>query len=122
MHSDKTLFMKKLKKFSSALAMLFCFLTFAQQKTITGVVSDKSGPLPGANVVVKGTTRGIQTDIDGNRFVYITKGDAASKVIIKTGKEYDGKMEVTEGLKEGDLLIYKGYDSVNEGDKISATK
>jgi hypothetical protein len=31
-------------------------------------------------------------------------------------------MEITEGLKEGDLLIYKGYDSVNEGDKISATK
>ena len=66
--------MKSTKLISSALAMLFCFLTFAQhssvseqakQKTITGIVSDNSGPLPGANVVIKGTTNGVQTNIDG---------------------------------------------------------
>jgi hypothetical protein len=28
---------------------------FAQQKTVSGVVSDSSGPVPGVNVVVKGT-------------------------------------------------------------------
>jgi hypothetical protein len=33
---------------------------FAQEKTVTGVVSDASGPLPGANVLVKGTARGTQ--------------------------------------------------------------
>ena len=33
-----------------ALSMQF---SFAQEKTVTGVVSDKTGPLPGANVVVK---------------------------------------------------------------------
>lgn len=33
--------------------------------TVTGTVSDESGTLPGANVMVKGTTRGVQTDIDG---------------------------------------------------------
>ncbi|SIS50536.1 TonB-linked outer membrane protein, SusC/RagA family [Zobellia uliginosa] len=37
------------------------------QSTITGTVLDSSGlPLPGANVIVKGTTIGTQTDFDGN--------------------------------------------------------
>jgi hypothetical protein len=35
-----------------ALSMQF---SFAQQKTVSGVVSDSSGPVPGVNVVVKGT-------------------------------------------------------------------
>lgn len=64
----------------------------------------------------------IQTDIAGNRFVYVANGDKAAKKIIKMGREYDGKTEVTEGLKTGDLLILKGYDALNEGDKITATK
>jgi hypothetical protein len=34
--------------------------SFAQEKTVTGVVSDNTGPIPGANVVVKGTTRTTQ--------------------------------------------------------------
>ena len=67
--------MKSAKLISSALAMLFCFLTFAQQKTITGVVSDSSGPLPGANVVVKGTTRGTQTNLDGKYTIQASVGE-----------------------------------------------
>jgi Ca-activated chloride channel family protein len=66
--------MKNFKKFSLGIAMLISFLTFGQdpsaselakQITITGIVSDQSGPLPGANVVVKGTTRSTQTNFDG---------------------------------------------------------
>ncbi len=38
-----------------------------QKETITGKVTDENGkPLPGVSVVVKGTTHGITTDIDGN--------------------------------------------------------
>ncbi|MBD0778802.1 TonB-dependent receptor [Maribacter sp. ANRC-HE7] len=36
------------------------------QSIITGTVSDASGPLPGASIVIKGTTQGTQTDFDGN--------------------------------------------------------
>jgi hypothetical protein len=39
-----------------ALSMQF---SFAQEKTVSGVVSDSSGPLPGVNVVVKGTKKGL---------------------------------------------------------------
>ena len=37
-----------------------------KQRTITGVVSDDMGPLIGVNVLVKGTTDGCITDMDGN--------------------------------------------------------
>lgn len=55
--------------------MLFCIVAFAQEKTITGVVSDKLGPLPGANVVIKGTTRGTQTDFDGKYSIKAKEGE-----------------------------------------------
>lgn len=48
-----------------ALALL-CFGFAQAQSTVSGVVSDQNAPLPGANVVVKGTTNGTQTDFDGN--------------------------------------------------------
>jgi hypothetical protein len=57
--------MKNLKLFSLGIAMLITFMSFGQEKTITGIVSDASGPLPGANVVVKGTKTGTQTNING---------------------------------------------------------
>ncbi|WP_289061356.1 TonB-dependent receptor [uncultured Zobellia sp.] len=42
----------------------------AQDDTISGTVSDDTGmPLPGANVLVKGTTTGTQTDFDGNYII-----------------------------------------------------
>ncbi|PCJ95778.1 MAG: SusC/RagA family protein, partial [Flavobacteriaceae bacterium] len=43
-------------------------MVYAQNNiTVTGTVQDTHGqPLPGANVLLKGTTTGIQTDFDGN--------------------------------------------------------
>jgi TonB-linked SusC/RagA family outer membrane protein len=56
-------------KFSGILTLLLAFavqITFAQGKTISGTVSDGSGlPLPGATVLVKGTTSGTSSDFDG---------------------------------------------------------
>ena len=56
-------------KFNGFLTLLLALLvqvTFAQEKTVTGTVSDASGPLPGVTVIVKGTNTGTQTDFDGN--------------------------------------------------------
>ncbi len=44
-------------------------------KTVIGTVVDQEGlPLPGANVVVKGTTNGTQTDFDGNFSLNVGSG------------------------------------------------
>ena len=46
------------------------------QSTVSGTVTDETGaPLPGANVIVKGTTNGTQTDFDGN-YTLNVDGDA----------------------------------------------
>ncbi len=55
-----------------ALTMQF---SFAQEKTVSGVVSDETGPLPGANIVVKGTKRGTQTDVDGKYAIKAKQGE-----------------------------------------------
>ncbi len=48
-----------------------------QNHTISGnVIAESDGlPLPGANVFVKGTTRGTQTDFDGNFTIKVKKGE-----------------------------------------------
>ncbi len=47
--------------------VLFVKAQIAQTKSATGVVKDERGvPLPGVTVVIKGTTRGTVTDVDGN--------------------------------------------------------
>lgn len=59
---------RAIRKFGCLLPVLFIFATslFAQQTTVSGVVSDASGePLPGVNVVEKGTANGTITDIKG---------------------------------------------------------
>ena len=53
--------------------------TYSKQaeKTITGVVLDETGiPVIGANVVVKGTTNGTITDIDGNFSLTTASGES----------------------------------------------
>jgi len=56
----------KLNGFLTLFLALLVQISFAQDRVVTGVVSDNSGlPLPGVNVLVKGTKLGTQTDFDG---------------------------------------------------------
>jgi len=57
------------------LAILFSGTLIAQELIITGQVTDQSGPLPGALVMVKGTTNGTQTNFDGFYTLNASKGD-----------------------------------------------
>ena len=66
-----------MKLFLKSLFVLFTIVQIqAQEKTISGVVSDENGlPLPSATVLVKGTTNGTQTDFDGNYSITAQEGD-----------------------------------------------
>src|SRR5680860_961681 len=51
----------------AAFLLLFSTSVYAQETEILGTVVDVEGiPLPGASIVIKGTTTGTQTDFDGN--------------------------------------------------------
>ncbi len=57
--------------------------SFAQEKPISGTISDLSGmPLPGVNIIVKGTTNGTQSDFDGNYTINVSVGDILSYTYI----------------------------------------
>jgi TonB-linked SusC/RagA family outer membrane protein len=55
-------------------SLIFCFLTilisvsaWSQDITVAGKVLDEKGlPIPGANILIKGSTRAVATDFDGN--------------------------------------------------------
>lgn len=58
------------------LFLMGIFSAFAQQKNVTGIVTDFEGlPLPGVNILVKGTITGTQSDFDGNYTIQASSGD-----------------------------------------------
>lgn len=66
----------RLRGILTLLLALTVQITFAQEKTITGTVADDTGlPLPGVNIVVKGTNTGTQTDFDGNYSITANIGE-----------------------------------------------
>jgi TonB-linked SusC/RagA family outer membrane protein len=65
-------------KFNGILTLLLALIvqiSFAQDKTVSGTVSDNSGPLPGVSIVVKGTTTGTETDFYGKYAIKAATGD-----------------------------------------------
>ena len=65
-------------KFTRVVALLLVLLvqfSFAQERTISGTVTDETGPLPGVNVIIKGTNQGTQTDFDGKYSLAASQGD-----------------------------------------------
>ena len=66
----------KLRGFLTLLFALFIQISFAQNKTITGTITDEAGlPLPGVNIIIKGTSSGVQSDIDGKYSISANAGD-----------------------------------------------
>ena len=67
----------------------------------------------------------VQKD-EQNSYVYVIGQEAgksvAQKRIIKTGNTYNGKVEVTSGLKTGDEIISAGYQNLNEGQSVALAK
>ncbi|TSE11087.1 SusC/RagA family TonB-linked outer membrane protein [Aquimarina algiphila] len=69
-----------MKSSRKQILMLFTALvvqfSFAQEKTITGKITDDIGsPLPGVNIIVKNTNTGTQSDFDGNYNLQASQGD-----------------------------------------------
>jgi TonB-linked SusC/RagA family outer membrane protein len=65
-------------KFNGILTLLLAFvvqISFAQEKTVSGTVSDESGSLPGVSVIIKGSTKGTETDFDGKYSIQAKTGD-----------------------------------------------
>jgi TonB-linked SusC/RagA family outer membrane protein len=115
-------------KFSGILTLIMAFavqLTFAQEKTVTGTVTDaESGlPLAGVNIVIEGTTSGTQTDFDGNysiqasagqTLVFTYVGYADLSVTVGQETEYNVSMEAAAAELEGVVVTAFGIERQEE--------
>ena len=87
-----------------------------QAKKITGTVTDAMGPVIGANVLEKGTTNGVITDIDGNFTLNVQPG--ATIVVsfigyqpqeIVVGNQTSFKIQLKEDTELLDEVVVVGY-------------
>ena len=66
----------KLLSILSSFLLVFAFGFTMQAQSISGTVTDDNGvPLPGATVLVQGTTNGVSTNFDGNYSINASSGD-----------------------------------------------
>ncbi|MEO7976301.1 SusC/RagA family TonB-linked outer membrane protein [Flavobacterium sp.] len=96
----------KFNGFLVLLLVLVAQLTFAQERVVSGSVSDNSGmPLPGVSVLVKGTKTGTQTDFDGKFSIKA----ATSQVLVFS---YIGMKTQEISASSSSLNVKLGDDSV----------
>ena len=64
----------------------------------------------------------VQNSEDGNYVFTAVKNakgkSVAHKQMVKTGRDYNGQIEILEGLNEGDQLIVTGYQDVEDGELL----
>ena len=75
----KQKFKLDLKGFFSLLFILLISTAYSQ-KSISGSVSDETGPLPGVTIVEKGTSNGTTTDFDGNFTLSVSDENATIEI------------------------------------------
>ncbi|MDP2685824.1 MAG: SusC/RagA family TonB-linked outer membrane protein [Aequorivita sp.] len=118
-------------KFSGILTLILALvvqLTFAQQKTITGTVTDDTGlPLPGANVIIKGTSSGTQTDFDGNFTISANVGQTIafsyvgfSIKEVKVGAQNKMDVSLQPDAAALEEVVVTGYSTRNQTVQTSA--
>ena len=112
------------RKIKGLLVLVFVFTThlfFAQERAISGIVSDVAGPIPGANVVVKGTSNGVQSDFDGKYSIKAKTGDVLvfsymgmkdNAVTVRTASVINIKLQ--EDGKELDEVVVVAYGTAKK--------
>lgn len=116
-------------------ALLFCLImapaTLLAQTTVSGTVTDKANamPLPGVNVLVKGTSRGASTDFDGKFTIDVNQGETivVSYVGYKTQEIiFNGQSTIDVSLEEDaaqlDEVVLIGYGSTTKQDATGAVE
>lgn len=116
--------LKKTSMFLLFLSILSMHHVNAQNITITGTVTDEQNqPLPGANVLVEGTTTGAQTDFDGN---YSIAAPSNGKLVISfigyvtqtvsINGQNSINVSLTEDASQLDEVVIVGYGTQAKSD------
>lgn len=110
--------------------MSVVFTAFAQERTVTGTVKDAAGdPLPGVAVILKGTTIGTVSNVDG---YFKLSVDAENPVLtlkligfadqeISVGTQSNISVSMEEDLTELEVIVVSGVASGTPKKKLSVT-
>jgi len=106
--------------------LLLLPLSVLAQSTVSGVVTDKSSgqPLPGVNVIIKGTTKGTTTDFDGKYLLSnVNSGEVIEFSFVGFTTQdvpYTSQKTINVSLEEEtaklDEVVLVGYGSVKKKD------
>lgn len=108
--------------------LLWSLSSFSQTKTITGTVLDENEmPIPGATIVVKGTSRGTMTDFDGKFQIEAEEGEVLSisfigfstkELLVESAGNY--RIMLSDDVSQLDEVIVTGYTSERKSDIAGA--
>ena len=117
------------KRILVSLLLVFVLPVLAYaQKSVKGVITDSNGePLTGVTVIVKGTNRGVSTDIDGNFNILANNGDVLKisyvgmqNVEVKVGAKANYNIKMRESDKTLDEVVVVGYGKQKKSSLTSA--
>jgi len=90
-------------------------ISFAQEKTISGTVTDQDGlPLPGVNILVQGTSNGTLTDFDGK---YLINADKGQTLIFS----YIGQKEIKKVIGDSSSINIQMEEDAESLDEVIVT-
>ena len=105
--------------------------SFAQEKTITGVVTENGMPLPGVSVLVKGTSVGTQTDFDGKYSIKASTGQVlefsylgfkAQSKTVTASNTINAAMAADDATELGEVVVVGYGTTTKEAYVGTATK
>ncbi|MRX69434.1 TonB-linked outer membrane protein, SusC/RagA family [Flavobacterium resistens] len=101
---------------------------YAQNKVVKGTITDAAGlPIPGANVLIKGTKQGTSTDFDGKYsisantgqvLVYSSTGSKSVERTVSTSSEINVKL--VEEVSQLNEIVVVGYGTAKKSDVTGA--
>ncbi|PQV51426.1 TonB-linked SusC/RagA family outer membrane protein [Jejuia pallidilutea] len=116
-------------RFTFLLILLLTMHVFAQEKSVSGTVTsaEDNMPIPGVNVIVQGTTRGVSTDFDGNYTINVSSGETlefsslgfkTTTVLIQNQTQINVTLE--SDIAALDEVVVVGYGTQRRVDLTSA--
>ncbi|WP_225586904.1 TonB-dependent receptor [Algoriphagus sp. Y33] len=131
-NSAKKPFVRVLHKeyyYRVVMALIFCIavqsIAHTQNRTVSGTVTEQdSAPLPGVSVLIKGTTRGVTTDLDG-RFEIQVSEDGATLVFsfigfapqeVAVNNQSQINVELKYDMQDLGEVVVVGYGTVKKSD------
>jgi len=121
----------KLRGFLTLLFALFIQISFAQNKTITGTITDEAGlPLPGVNIIIKGTSSGVQSDIDGKYSISANAGDtlvfsylgfATQSIVVKDSNTINVSLAEDASVLDEVVITALGLEKKKDDDLSSTS-